>query len=340
MNNNHFKKVSLGIVIPTFNSSKTIRKCIASFLDQLTENDTVFIIDDKSSDNTKEIIEKISDWRIKFLINPSKGPNSARNKAIEISENDYLMFLDSDDYLEKNTISKVKRNIIKYSPDLLIMGYAFKEKNKVVKSSSLNKNIFIQNKEEILEYAFLSPFYASVCWNKVIAMGVLKKNLKLRFIDDSIHGRDSIFVKELAIEAKNILFIPGINYISSITLNSFSRKYSIKNVYSAIDCISKLNEFINNKKAPADLVYKSILRLMLYTIFYSAIRLDYKNFRKATSIIYSELKSFAGKYSLDMKKTSFKNFLKKLLIFISFKFSFFSLISFRFARKINLLIDY
>ena len=340
MTNNYSKKVSLGIVIPTFNSSNTIKKCITSFLYQLSKEDTIFIIDDRSTDNTKEVIERISDCRIKLIINPSKGPNSARNKAIEISENDYLMFIDSDDYLEKNVILNLKNNIFKYSPEILVMGYAFKDKKKFFKSSSLRKNIFIQNKEEILEYAFLSPHYASVCWNKVIAMKLLKDNSKIRFIDDNVHGRDSIFVKELAIKTKNLLFISGIQYISSITLNSFSRKYSIKNVYSAVDCIAKLNNFIIDKKAPIDLVYKSILKLMLYTIFYSAIRLDYKSFKKVSFIIYSELIKIQRKYYKDIKKNNLKIFLNNLFIKKNFKFSFFTLISFRFAKKINLLIDY
>ncbi|RPG17978.1 MAG: glycosyltransferase family 2 protein [Pelagibacteraceae bacterium TMED124] len=334
------KDPSISIIIPTYNSSKTIKRCINSFIYQLSSIDSILIIDDNSIDNTMDLISDLDFKNLFFYKNPKTGPNSARNFGIEKSKTDYLMFVDSDDYLEEGAIKKIKQNIILSESDILILGYSFTVNSKIVKSSSLSNSKFISSKKNILEIGFTSSYYSSVCWNKVIKATILKKNKNVRLIEDRIHGRDSIFVKELSLIAKNILFLDGVQYISVITTNSFSRSFSLRNVNSSLDCIQKLINLKNKNNIPTEIIFKSITKIMIYIIFYSAIRLNYKSFKKAVFLIYDKLKNFLKNYKFVSEMKDIKNLFNFIIIFLSFKLDFLVFISFRIAKKMKLIVDY
>ena len=99
------KKVS--IIIPVYNSSKYLKECINSVIKQTYKNLEIIIVNDKSTDNSLEIINSFSDKRI-IVINLEKnsGVSIARNKGVEASTGDYICFLDSDDYWNLRKIEK------------------------------------------------------------------------------------------------------------------------------------------------------------------------------------------------------------------------------------------
>lgn len=99
------KKVS--VIIPTYNSSKYIIECINSVINQTYKNLEIIIVDDKSTDNTIDIIKNINDSRIKLIeLSINSGVSVARNKGIDESTGDYICFLDSDDYWKLKKIEK------------------------------------------------------------------------------------------------------------------------------------------------------------------------------------------------------------------------------------------
>ncbi len=96
----------VSVIIPTYNREKLISKAINSVIKQDYSDWEIIIVDDRSTDHTKELIEKFirSDSRIKYYINQrSKGPGGARNYGIEQASGEYIAFLDSDDeWLEQH----------------------------------------------------------------------------------------------------------------------------------------------------------------------------------------------------------------------------------------------
>ena len=104
------KKVS--VIIPVHNSSKYIQECINSVINQTYKNLEIIVIDDKSTDNSVEIIKSIRDKRIKSIeLKENVGAALARNKGIELSTGDYICFLDSDDYWYHKKIEKQLLNM-------------------------------------------------------------------------------------------------------------------------------------------------------------------------------------------------------------------------------------
>ena len=94
------KEPLVSIIIPTYNRAKLLPRTINSVLKQNYKNWELIVIDDRSTDNTKELIEGYSkkDSRIKYVLNyHKKGPGGARNCGIENAKGKYIAFLDSDD---------------------------------------------------------------------------------------------------------------------------------------------------------------------------------------------------------------------------------------------------
>lgn len=98
----------ISCIIPTHNRSLKLKTAIETVLSQTYQNIELLIVDDQSKDNTKEVVELIGlqDNRIKYLWNPIKGANNARNFGITHSKGEYIAFLDDDDRWVKTKLEK------------------------------------------------------------------------------------------------------------------------------------------------------------------------------------------------------------------------------------------
>lgn len=159
------KKVS--VIIPVHNSEKYILECINSVINQTYKNLEIIIIDDKSTDNSVNIIKNIKDKRIKLIeLSINSGAAIARNKGIEASTGDYICFLDSDDYWKLKKIEKqvkfIKDKAFIYSEYLYLrkdkthiahvpksLTYNQLLKNSAIFTSTVMLNMKYLNKEDI-----------------------------------------------------------------------------------------------------------------------------------------------------------------------------------------------
>lgn len=121
------KKVS--VIIPVYNSSKYIKECLDSVIKQTYKNLEIILVDDKSSDNSIEIIKSYNDKRIKLIeLENNVGAAISRNKGIEASTGDYLCFLDSDDFWKLNKIEKQIKFI--KNREFIYAGYTYYKRGK------------------------------------------------------------------------------------------------------------------------------------------------------------------------------------------------------------------
>lgn len=135
------------VIIPTYNAIQYIDKAIKSVLTQSFENYEIIVVDDGSTDNTQESLDKyVQNRSIRYFYQHNGGPSSARNKGIAKSISDYIAFLDSDDewtpfYLEKSIMFLEENNY-----DWVCSAYIRKERNsgkeeiKRLDSASLDNN--------------------------------------------------------------------------------------------------------------------------------------------------------------------------------------------------------
>lgn len=97
------KKVS--IIVPVYNSKKYLKKCIDSILSQSYKEFELLLINDGSTDCSRDICKSYDDKRIKYLEQKNEGVSSARNKGIKESTGDFITFVDSDDSLSEDYLS-------------------------------------------------------------------------------------------------------------------------------------------------------------------------------------------------------------------------------------------
>ena len=221
----------LSIIIPFYNSERTILDCVESVINQKIDKNKIEIIlvNDASKDKSLKIIkENFKKKNIKIIKNfKNKGVSHSRNFGIKNSSGEYLIFLDSDDTLIKNSLKLVLRLIEQRSIDLIYF-------NKKLKKNSL----FCPNDKMFTKINKLTNFTCH-SWNFVINKNFLKKN-KIYFKNIKIF-EDQPFVTALLLKSNFAHLInKGIvkHYEQS---NSLSRN---TNFISAISCLNVLENII------------------------------------------------------------------------------------------------
>jgi hypothetical protein len=106
----------LSVIIPAFNAERFIGKAIQSVLDQTYRCHEIIVIDDGSTDRTKEVL-KTFDGKIRCLYQQNKGPSAARNAGMQVAQGDLICFLDADDLWTPEKI-KVQCEFMEQNPDI------------------------------------------------------------------------------------------------------------------------------------------------------------------------------------------------------------------------------
>ena len=182
----------ISVILPCYNSEKYIEKCIESILNQTYQNIEIIIIDDGSTDHTLKILEKYKKENDKISIIKKKntGVSDSRNIGIKEAKGKYIMFVDSDDFLELDAIEKLYLNIKKYKANIVrgrykrirlkeqfiedeISVYNGKGINEII-YNILNGNIpcyvwlLIINKEILLKYDIQFDKKLKICYNECV----------------------------------------------------------------------------------------------------------------------------------------------------------------------------
>lgn len=180
MNN---KKVS--IIVPIYNCAKYLCSCIESILSQSYANLELILVDDGSLDNSNDICikYKVSDKRVKVFCQENSGASVARNLGIKNVSGEYLMFVDADDYIEKNMLQELVETAERKSADYVMCGMIVDTYNKQgnlissLKSNQYQRTI-IGNKnipENIIDLVENESLSGPYC--KLIKMNIINENL-------------------------------------------------------------------------------------------------------------------------------------------------------------------
>ncbi|NBU82584.1 MAG: glycosyltransferase family 2 protein, partial [Flavobacteriaceae bacterium] len=136
------------IVIPSYNRAHIVGRAIESVLNQSYSDFEIIVVDDGSTDNTKEVVCQFLDSRINYFFQENSGVSAARNTGSKLAKGDYLVFLDSDDYVNdiwlKDFFTVLQHNLT----DVVICKSKINEDFKNDSSSflagtfAINKNVF------------------------------------------------------------------------------------------------------------------------------------------------------------------------------------------------------
>ena len=113
----------VSIIVPIYNSEKYLSKCIDSLLNQTEKNIEVLLINDGSTDNSEKLIKKYKDKRITYISKRNEGIGKTRNLGIDKAKGEYLMFIDSDDYIKETCVEKMLKKAEKNNCDLVVSDF-------------------------------------------------------------------------------------------------------------------------------------------------------------------------------------------------------------------------
>ena len=113
----------VSVVTPTYNRDKYIKKCIDSILNQTLSDIELILVDDGSTDNTSNIVSTYNDPRLKYFKRENHGIGASRNFGIDKSLGEYILFVDSDDFIESNALEKMYNKAMYDDLDILVSDY-------------------------------------------------------------------------------------------------------------------------------------------------------------------------------------------------------------------------
>lgn len=115
----------VSIIVPVYNTEEYIRQCLDSILNQTYQNFECLLINDGSSDNSSDICREYvaKDTRFRYFKKENGGVSSARNLGIELSEGDYITFIDSDDWVDSDYLEVLYSAILEEQADIAVSTY-------------------------------------------------------------------------------------------------------------------------------------------------------------------------------------------------------------------------
>lgn len=123
----------ISIVIPAYNASKYIADAVQSVLDQDYRPIEVIVVDDGSTDNTREVVERISSEEVFYYYKENGGASSARNYGIERANGEYIRFVDADDILLPGSLSGQMKHALTLKDNEISIGHYLDNKDKECK---------------------------------------------------------------------------------------------------------------------------------------------------------------------------------------------------------------
>ena len=153
---------SISVIVPIYNSEAYLNKCIDSLINQTKKDIEIILVNDGSTDASDKIIKSYKDKRIKYYKNKNKGIGYSRNFGIDKSNSKYIMFLDSDDYLDIHACEELYKKIEKDKSDVVVSDFikSHNGTDEIIKINDFKKTNLNKNSNILLDIN-LSP------WNKI-----------------------------------------------------------------------------------------------------------------------------------------------------------------------------
>lgn len=205
----------VSVIVPIYNVEKYLEKCINSLLSQTLEDIQIILVNDGSKDNSGNIskeYEKNNKDRVIYVEKENGGLSDARNYGLKYATGDFIAFLDSDDYIEKNAYEEMYNKAIEENADYVECDFIWEFPNKI----RMDKQYPYKNKKEMLS------FVRVVAWNKLIKRQLITGN--------NLEFPKGLRYEDVEFTYKLIPFINKFAYVDKPFIHYVQRKGSIANV--------------------------------------------------------------------------------------------------------------
>ena len=200
----------ISIIVPVYNVEKYITKCINSLINQTLKDIEIICINDGSCDNSYNILLDLAkkDNRIRVINQENQGISATRNNGVEISDGEYIAFLDSDDWVDLHYYEKLYNSAVKYNADIAVSEIIeIKDNHKRTLLSFDEENVY-EKYEDKLEICGIPQ--TSYVWNKIYKKdSYLKSGMK--FVPGMIY-EDYVYTPQILYYTGKLVTVPYANY--------------------------------------------------------------------------------------------------------------------------------
>lgn len=252
----------VSVIVPVYNRCNVIERCYISLINQKYNNIEIIFVDDGSTDDSLLIMNNFNDKRVKIIRQKNKGPMEARKYGLENSSGEYILFVDSDDRLDKDYIYKLVRAIEMNNSNMAI--------------GRLGVHYYYPFLKEIVLKAKKRPKKIDLCKNKeylsVLTPGMVGKLFKRELLDlgdyNLLANEDIVIMYPMYIKCRYISIVNDTIYHYYLSENSQFKEYLLGYSYDNL-----CNTFI-----PLGYIYDSMNKMdVLEDYFYEIEMIFIKN---------------------------------------------------------------
>lgn len=203
----------VSVIVPVYNVEEYLERCLDSLVNQTLKDIEIIIVNDGSTDGSKEKIQKyINTYKnIVYLEKENGGLSSARNYGIPYAKGEYIGFVDSDDYVELTMYEKMYNKAIEEKSDMVECDFIWEYPNK--KREDIGK-VYSSKKEAIIEARV-------VAWNKIIKKDIIEKT-KITF-------PEGLRYEDIEFFYKIVPYLDKISFVKETLVHYVQRESSIAN---------------------------------------------------------------------------------------------------------------
>lgn len=291
------KEYKVSIIIPVYNVERYIERCLESVFNQTFKNSEVIIVNDGSTDKSMDIVKH---YKEKCLIinQENSGLSSARNKGLEYATGDFILFIDSDDYIHPSMVKDMYDVIVSTQSDIVICGYQSVKENEEIIDNKSDIKVECISSLEAVKLFFLNEITGHA-WNKMA-----KKQL---YLENNIsypvgqYYEDMPVTFDLLVNSEKISIIDKKYYYYVVRENSITQKINLKKIEDHFSIF----KYIENKLENASKIsyFKYYKMYLINQLFY-----NFKVFKKIKDSSSEDYSLHKAAIEDKLKKLSLKDF--------------------------------
>ena len=242
----------VSIIVPIYNAIEYLSACIESLIKQNYRDIEILLVDDGSTDKSKELCIKYAkmDRRIRYIEKENGGVSSARNLGLYYARGKYIAFVDADDYLDECIIGLAVKVMNDTDADMVGWNAYVVEESQMIKCREIQ---FHQDDFKYLQAALISNYndkfycgdYIRAVWGKLLKKSVICKN-NILFREELYIGEDAVFLMEYISYVKKIVLTNEFGYYYRMLAGSAVRRYKDDLYQQSIKQIELIEKVINN----------------------------------------------------------------------------------------------
>ncbi|HIT67887.1 MAG TPA: glycosyltransferase [Candidatus Merdisoma merdipullorum] len=281
----------ISVIIPVYNGQKTIENTLESLINQTYRDIEIIVVNDGSKDNTIDLLKAWKE-KIRIIDKENGGVSSARNRGIQESQGEYLVFVDADDECKYDMIEKLYLAAKRNDVDYVISGFEKRAHNRNIKYIYEDK--LIKTREQIHnELNFIMTHGLNSVFSKIYKKEIIVQN-HITFDETLPLGEDYNFNLEYLLSSNSILYISDLLYI-------------YMNENSTATFIYREN-YYENRMNSLQKMDRTLKKNNLFNPFYGTLR---------TKIVFAEIFNLLKKQCPLTKKEKYKKINKIKMDYIN-----------------------